>query len=376
MSDYKPRQPLSTVVPRDRSDTTRVLLLLQREANRDHLAAWLSTEYEVVIPKHGSVEELDFDLCVLDAAMLERHSDCLQRLKDTAEPMFLPYLLVSPERTDRDRNATVWDIVDEVISIPTEKQALDNRLHNLLERRRLSQQQATALTQQRELFRRIFQASNDAIVILDPQRNTIRECNPQACDLLGYSRQSLLSLSPEDLHPDEISEFRAFRDTVLDQGHGWTAELTCRTEAGNVLDAEISASTVEIDGRPHMLASIRDVTTRAEQREVLNNLHDVTVELMDATTKREVANVAVEAARGVFGYDIAGVRLHDAETTPEVLQLVATTPTVESQLDATESEYEVGDGVVGESFATGEPVVDGEVLPADATSTRIVRVPE
>lgn len=164
-------------------------------------------------------------------------------------------------------------------------------------------------------------------------------------------------MSPEDIHPGEVSKFREFKDTVLEDGQGWTAELTCQTGTGQLLDAEISASTVEIDGRPHMLASIRDVTTRTEQREVLNNLHDVTVKLMDATTKRDVAAVAVEAARGVFGYDIAGVRLHDAETTPETLQLVAATPTVQSQLDTTESEYEVGDGVVGEAFATGEPVV-------------------
>jgi len=357
MSDYKSRTPLNNTVPGNRSGNTRVLLLLENETNREHLAAWLSDEYEVVVPDDRALGRINFDLCILDAAMLEHHNECLQRLKDTAEPTFLPYLLISPERTDHGREANVWDIVDEVISIPAEKQTLEHRLRNLLERRRLSQQQATALTQQRELFRHLFESSNDAIVLIDPQRNTIRECNPQACDLLGYNREDLLSMSPEDIHPEEISDFRAFRDTVLEDGQGWTAELTCRTGTGQLLDAEISASTVEIDGRPHMLASIRDVTTRTEQREVLNSLHDVTVELMDATTKREVATVAVEAAHGVFGYDIAGVRLHDAETTPEILQLVAATPTVESQLDATESEYEVGDGVVGEAFATGEPVV-------------------
>jgi len=357
MSDYQLREPPSKMIPRGRSGTTRVLLLLQNDANYEHLATWLSDRYEVVTLGDEALEDLEFDLCILDPAMLERYVDRLQQLTDVASPTFLPYLLVASDQTTSKGNTDAWDIVDEVISIPVEKQTLETRLRNLLERRRLSQQQASALTRQQELFRQLFESSNDAIVLIDPQRNTIRECNPQACDLLGYSRQDLLSLSPEDIHPDEMAEFRTFRETVLEDGHGWTAELTCQTNGGQQLAAEISASTVEIDGRSHILASIRDITTRTEQREVLNSLHDVTVALMEATTKQDIATVAVKAARSVFDYEIAGVRLHEAETTPETLQLAAATPAVETHLDGANSEYEVGDGVVGEAFATGEPVV-------------------
>ena len=357
MSDYQPRNPLSNITSGGRPGSTRVLLLLQNDTNRDHLATWLSDTYEVVTLDDRALEGVEFDLCILDGAMLERHTDRLQQVKDAAAPTFLPYLLVSPNRTDRERGTNVWEFVDEMISIPADKQALENRLRNLLERRRLSHQQATALTRQRELFRRLFESSNDAIILVDPQQNTIRECNPQACDLLSYSRQELLSLSPEDIHPDEMAEFRTFRETVLENGHGWTAELTCQTGTGRQVDAEISASAVEIDGRPHILASIRDVTTRTEQREVLNSLHDVTVGLMDATTKQDIASVTVEAARSVFGYDIAGVRLHTVDTAPETLQLAAATPAVETHLDVAKSEYEIGEGVVGDAFASGEPVI-------------------
>ncbi|WP_082356891.1 PAS domain S-box protein [Halorubrum tropicale] len=357
MSNYKPRNPLNNTVPGNYSRASRVLLLLQNDTNRDHLAAWLSGEYEIVTPEDKALSQIEFDLCILDTATLEHQNECIHSLKETAEPTFLPFLLVAPERTDRSREANIWEIVDEVISVPAEKQTLKNRLCNLLERRRLSQQQATALTQQRELFQRIFESSNDAIVLIDPQRNTICECNSQACDLLGYTREDLLQMSPEDVHPDEVSEFRAFRNSVLDKGHDWTAELTCRTGTGRLLDVETSASTVEIGGRTHMLASIRDVTTRTGQQKVMNNLHDVTIEFMEATTKQEVATVIMEAARGVFGYDIASVRLHDAETKPETLRLVAATPIAESYLDTTATESEFGDGVVGEAFATGEPVV-------------------
>lgn len=363
MPGSQTQKPEVQTPPTDREGSAQILLLLDRDANSDRLAEWLSPTYDVVIPDEEPSAE-GFDLCIVDAPMLVEHREWLQTAKERADSVFLPYILVSTT-TENKPTSQVWEIVDEVISIPTQKATLHRRLINLLKRRELTQQLADDLHQQRELFEKIFESSNDAILVLDLEADTIRECNPQACELLGYTRTELRSLTPEEIHPDEMPAFREFVDTVVEDGHGWIDELTCQTKTGERLVAEISASRLELDGRPHLLASIRDVTTRTEQKRILNSLHDTTVELMGASTKEEIAEVTVEAAKQVFDYDIVGMRLLNEDATPQTLELVAATTNVQELLDLNPPAYEVGEGPVGQSFKQGEREVIDDLRTRD-----------
>ncbi len=118
------------------------------------------------------------------------------------------------------------------------------------------------LRQSDERFRRIFEYSNDAAFVVDPQRDRILDVNSKACTMLGYSREELLSLSMSAMHPDQMSKMMAFTGSVMQQGHGFSDGLTYRTSSGQVLQTEISASLLDIDGRPCMVALVRDITER------------------------------------------------------------------------------------------------------------------
>ena len=59
-------------------------------------------------------------------------------------------------------------------------------------------------------FRKIFAYSNDAIFIIDPERDKIIDVNPRACSKLEYSREELLSKPITAIHPDEMPELIAF----------------------------------------------------------------------------------------------------------------------------------------------------------------------
>ena len=135
-----------------------------------------------------------------------------------------------------------------------------------------------------ERFRKIFNHANDAAFVLDPARDAILDVNPRACRLLGYSREELLALPLSAIHPDEMPRFRAFAQTVLDEGSGWTDDLTCLTKAGERVPAEISASTVEINGAPCVVAWVRDVRTRADEtlRESEQRFRECVEQLGDA----------------------------------------------------------------------------------------------
>ncbi len=338
------------------SDSVQIGLLLAQQANNARLTDWLSSVYDVVQVDSQSLVQSNCDLYIVDELMLERHYSRLRQLKDKSNSVFLPYLLLSTTSDSHPNNQAVWDLVDEIISMPTQKRALSHRLVNLLQRRDLSVDLSTEAEQQRDLFRNMFESSNDAVFIIDPESEEIRECNPQACELLGYSKDELRSSSPDLIHPDVKSEFWTFVDSVIENGRGYTTELTCRTKGDKQIRAEISASALHVDGQPHFLASVRDVTTRYEQRQVLKRLPTVTADMMEAPTKHEVAEVAVAAAKHVFGYNIAGVRLLNTESTPETLDLVAATSETFELLEATPTVYERGESVVGGVFERQESI--------------------
>ena len=123
-------------------------------------------------------------------------------------------------------------------------------------------------------FRKIFDHSNDGIFLIDVERDAIIDVNGRACALLGYSREELLGASMGQLHPHEIPQMKTFAESVLRAGTGFTDTLSCKTKEGRFVAAEISASTVEMEGRTCMIALVRDVSDRERLRREAQLLRD------------------------------------------------------------------------------------------------------
>ncbi|MFH7245705.1 MAG: nitrogen regulation protein NR(II) [Spirulina sp.] len=132
------------------------------------------------------------------------------------------------------------------------------------------------LTHSEQRLRQIFEYSNDAIFVIDPQGDRILEANPKASEFLGYSREELLTtVKVSSVHPHDLSEFQRFGNTVLQQGHGWTDELSCMTKAGVAVPAEISAAVVSLDGRHCIISMVRDITTRKQAQAATERLAEI-----------------------------------------------------------------------------------------------------
>ncbi len=130
----------------------------------------------------------------------------------------------------------------------------------------------SARRESEERYHKIFDYSNDAIFIIDPAQDRIVDANPKASNMLGYPRRELISLPVSAIHPDEMPLLQTFADSVFARGHGWTSELTCTTKGGQVLPSEISASTVEVDGRQCIVALVRDISERRKGEEMQRQL--------------------------------------------------------------------------------------------------------
>ncbi|WP_425492994.1 MEDS domain-containing protein [Natrinema amylolyticum] len=133
----------------------------------------------------------------------------------------------------------------------------------------------TELRQTKNRFETVFKQSDDAIYLVDPDAGDIVDANPEACEKLGYTREELLSMELSELHPDEMEQVRAFVGEVREQGSGWTENLQCRTKHGEDIPAEVTASTVTLDGRSLVLANIRYIEERKKHERYQRELYEV-----------------------------------------------------------------------------------------------------
>ena len=125
------------------------------------------------------------------------------------------------------------------------------------------------LEETKERYRKIFEASNDAILLIDTGEDSIYEANPRACELFGYSHEALITLSASEIFPDDNGQCDSFVDAVL---QGWVDDFTCRTKDGERLEVEVSASVFKLNERLLLLAAMRDVTERKQREQRLQVL--------------------------------------------------------------------------------------------------------
>jgi PAS domain S-box-containing protein len=164
-----------------------------------------------------------------------------------------------------------------------------------------------ALPESRRKFETVFEHANDAIFIVDVENDSIADCNPAAEELVEYSREELLTMPASDLHPHNLDLFMDFADTVIDQGEGRTDDITCYCKSGDIIPAEMSASVIELDGRPHIVNHIRETTDREERdwfEALLEHSSDlITVVKHDGSIRYQSASVD-----NVLGYSPAELR--------------------------------------------------------------------
>jgi PAS domain S-box-containing protein len=113
------------------------------------------------------------------------------------------------------------------------------------------------------LFRSLFQAYPDALVVADAQ-GTIVRANPMAAQLLGYTTDELAGLNVDALVPDAIRpRHAAYRETYgrapRPRPMGTDMELVARRKDGTEVQVEIALSPLQGHGLPLVVAAIRDV---------------------------------------------------------------------------------------------------------------------
>jgi len=223
------------------------------------------------------------------------------RGRDGAFRMFHTHM--APLR-DRQGRASRWFGVNTDIS---EQARAEERLHS-----------------REEEFREVFERAGDSIFVATPEGD-FTEANPAACELLGYTREELLTLNVSDLvDPGELPRAQSVSTRARDSAVSGVWRL--RRKDGDWAHVEIS-SRVLSDGR--QIGVARDISERLRREDDLRaradaaegrlrRFWDVSRDLFAIISRRDgIPQFINESAwREVLGYpphQILGKRLTDLE---------------------------------------------------------------
>jgi PAS domain S-box-containing protein len=196
--------------------------------------------------------------------------------------------------------------IKELESLLAQAERRSYILTNLLKEATAEFQQALdQVTTSEANFRAIIENAPEAIYIADAETRQILDCNPYTTQWLAYTRLELLSMRVEDLlHPTS----RGLKENIrkaLEYGFVHVQERRFRKKSGAFVDAEVTGTVVEIQGRKCFLALVRDITARktieelSRYKELFDNVIDPMIISHSQGAFLEVNDVACMR----FGYN-------------------------------------------------------------------------
>jgi PAS domain S-box-containing protein len=133
---------------------------------------------------------------------------------------------------------------------------------------------ADALRESEEKYRLLYEQSNDAIFIADPETRMLIDCNKRAEYLTGYSRKEILSMEADKLHPEDVQErtMEYFRNYAM--GMDTSVESVVITKNSKRVPVSINANRIEISGRTSLIGIFRDITDQKNAEDTLRQRTD------------------------------------------------------------------------------------------------------
>jgi PAS domain S-box-containing protein len=235
---------------------------------------------------------------------------------------------------------------------------------------------ARSLEQRARHAAALFEGIDDAVFVHDLE-GRILDLNPAASRRLGYTRAELLRMTTRDIDAPEFAA--GFPERLRAQLAA--GRLSCEgchvAKDGRRIPVDINTSYIEFDGRPAVLAVMRDISARKTAERRLEAQYAVTRALAESATLGEAAPKILQAVGDGLGWELGSLWRVDEEE--QVLRCAGTWHAAGIDAAAWEAAAQPlalapGQAVPGQVWATGEPVWLGELgETADADHARRAR---
>ena len=133
---------------------------------------------------------------------------------------------------------------------------------------------AVALQASELSYRRLFEAAQDGILILDFASGRITDVNPFLVKLLGFSHAEMVGRTVGELSPfRDIVSNQAMLERLQTDGYVRYEDLPLKTRDGRHIAVEFVSNVYDAGGLKVIQCNIRDITIRKRTEQQLNLLH-------------------------------------------------------------------------------------------------------